>query len=53
MAIYWVFFYLPKNQGEMRLTVDAFSNEEATRLAIKKAHKMSKEWCHGKTDCVR
>jgi len=29
------------------------TKEEATTLAIKKAHKMSKEWCHGKTDCVR
>lgn len=53
MSIYWVFFKLPKNVGEMRLSVDAETNELATSLATKKAHSMSKEWIHTRTVCVR
>ena len=53
MAIYWVFFDLPKNQGEMRLTVEAKTNEIATGIATKKAHRMSTEWVYRKIQCVR
>jgi len=53
MDIYWVYFDLPNNSGEMRLSVDAENKENATSLAIKKAHHMSSEWKHRTTECVR
>ena len=53
MAIYWIYFDLPKQAGEMRLSVETDSREKATSIAKKKAQKMSKEWVHRTTECVR
>ncbi len=56
MGLYWVYFDLPNNQtetrlsdGEMRLSIKAENKNAATAIAMTKASNMNKEWAHQKT----
>jgi hypothetical protein len=52
-GIYWVNFNLPKNDGEMKLQVEAQDRNKAIVIAREKAKKMSSEWVFSSALCVR